>query len=180
MLPEAISLSKWRHLHCHLQNAFHPLALNPVVSPGTPRILSGCLDHTHLEWTFWASRTSSASSTACKGPTWGRAMRLPRGRQTKGKACTMGSGSQCVSHRMPPWRGVGRAPWADPPKQKRPNRHSSAGAFLPDPGIWVGSKHLSWLYKKRSPVETAKEQGIHVRPSSSTPKTISQCFRRTY
>ena len=180
MLPEAISLSKWRHLHCHLQNAFHPLALNPVVSPGTPRILSGCLDHTHLERTFWASRTSSASSTACKGPTWGRAMRLPRGRQTKGKACTMGSGSRCVSHRMPPWRGVGKAPWADPPKQKRPNRHSSAGAFLPDPGIWVGSKHSSWLYKKRSPVETAKEQGIHVRPSSSTPKTISQPFRRTY
>ena len=41
---------------------FHPHSLNPAVSPGTPRSLPGYPSQTHLDQTFWASRTSSAFS----------------------------------------------------------------------------------------------------------------------
>ena len=43
--------------------------LIPALSSEMPRILPCCLDQTHLGRAFWASRTSSPSSMACKVPT---------------------------------------------------------------------------------------------------------------
>lgn len=67
----------------------HPHSLTPAVSSGTPRILPGYSHKTHLERTFWTSRSSSASSTVCRGPACGMSIKFPRGRYTKDQACSM-------------------------------------------------------------------------------------------
>ena len=72
----------------------------PGVSPETSRTLSDYPSQTHLDRTFWASRTSSASSMACRGPTWGGSIRVPTGRRTKGQVCTI---AFRVSTRLP-WK----------------------------------------------------------------------------
>ena len=51
--------------------------------------LLGYLDQTHLGQSFWASRTSGPSSTACKIPIWGFCIMPPRGRRAKGQVCIM-------------------------------------------------------------------------------------------
>ena len=107
-------------------------------------------------------------------------MRPSRGRQTKGQACTVIPRSWCVLHGLCPWRGVGRAPWAETPDKNRPRHLPWAGAFSPGPGAYGGSEHSSWLCFRRNPVENASEHIIHVRPSRSRPKTISQPFRGIY
>ena len=68
---------------------FHPLSLTPAVSSRMPRTLPCYASLTNLGQSFWAKRISSASSSACRGPTWGMSIRFPRGRWTKGQASTM-------------------------------------------------------------------------------------------
>ena len=97
--PEAISHSEPATLSFFMASSDpsgppldHPPSLSALVSSWMPRTLPGSLDQTHLGRTFWASRTSTPSSTACMGlPTLTRAtsFRPPRGRRTKGQACTM-------------------------------------------------------------------------------------------
>lgn len=62
---------------------FHPFSLTTAVSSRMPRILPGYVSLTNLGQSFWAKRISSVSSSACRGPTWGMSIRLPRGRWTK-------------------------------------------------------------------------------------------------
>ena len=97
-LLEGISQSEFSNdqvsvfLHWHHQKwLIHTCAIySPDVSCLflTAHDLSDYLHQTHLGWSFCASRTSSPSSTACKVPRWGVCIRPPRGRRTKGQACT--------------------------------------------------------------------------------------------
>ena len=93
MLPEAFPLVRQAFFISIFRILWsiplHPHSLTPAVFSRTSRILPGSPSQAHLEGTFWASRTSSASSTACRGPTGGRSIRAPRSRWTKGQACTM-------------------------------------------------------------------------------------------
>ena len=130
-----------RLLHYHFQNPFHPPIFNPPISSGTSKILSRCLKHTHLEWTFWASKPSSASSTACKGPIWGMSIKPPRGRQTNGQACTMAFRvSMCLPWNASMKRGgkssVGRSSRAEKAKASSLSRCFPARSRSLD-GFWT-------------------------------------------
>lgn len=86
---------------------------------------------------------------------------------------------------MFPMEGIHEEVWEELCGQKLQSRTDQGifpwpGAFQPGPGVWVGSGHSSWLCFRRNPLETAKEQSIHIKPNRSTSKTISQPFREIY
>ena len=90
---------------------FHPYSLNPDVSLG----LSGVYQVTWV-WIGSSGQAGHRVLQACRGPTWGRSIRAPRGKRPKGQVCTM---AFRISTHLP-WKAsrkrVERALWADSPE----------------------------------------------------------------
>lgn len=106
-------------------------------------------------------------------------MRPPEAGRQRVRLAPWPLGSWCISHGRRPWREMGRAPWAETPGRTWPQASSLIRCIPARSRSLGGVRTSSWLCFKRDPVETAKEQRIHVKPRN-TSKTISQPFREIY